>query len=393
MKEGGERVEREGDENTGWESVAELAGKMDSEEKASKSDFEMYLATVGEVDAEDVALEVRKYTDKIERGELEKIYDEWAADPEEGASLAVKYFTELFEVEPAPRFDFVSKDELDAEQEVDSGGSYQDDEEGGIIFIDEDGSDEDDVRFRIAVIGHEMWHARQYRMAKIVDDERGSLYRYNIDNYIEKSDSPGLYKEQLVEAEAYAVGKTISDLLAEHEREVNASRWAEVEEALKPEKIKEVVDGVMRGFSKKSFLSAVGVSGLDELEENYRNDLVEVVDGIVRYFSGLLGGGPYEVEEIGWRQGIGADVEERRILLNLEWAQEQKCNEMIAMTANILYWLCGAEKRCDLDDKRGRIYRYGERVGKDVLRAESSAFAEAFKMKIEEMGASERTDK
>lgn len=387
MREGGERVEREGSGATGWEEVASLAGRMENEnddaDNSLKTDFEMYLATVGEVDLDDIRREISKYTDKIEEEKLERIYDEWTVNPESSAKSAVEYFAELFEVEPVPDFKFASKDESDGKQ-TESGGSCQNNEDGVSIVINQDGSDEDDVVFRIATLGHEMWHARQRMMAKTADEKRGALYRYNIDNYIKLEVSPGLYKKQLVEAEAYAVQEVISGLLTEHEKRINAPRWNAVEDALRPERIKEVVYTAMENFSEKSFLDTMEVSGLEELGEAYKKDLVKVVTNAVGYFSGLLGDESYKVEKMDWRNGIGADVEEKKVLLNPDWAQNQECNKMLAMTANVVYWLHGAEKRYNSDDKKGIIYRYGERIGKDVLKAESSAFADAINTRLKD---------
>lgn len=61
----------------------------------------------------------------------------------------------------------------------------------------------------VEMLSHELWHAKQYE-AISDGEERGKLYEKNLDHYIKPQMDAEGYERQIIEAEAYDIGRRLS---------------------------------------------------------------------------------------------------------------------------------------------------------------------------------------
>ena len=61
----------------------------------------------------------------------------------------------------------------------------------------------------VEVLSHELWHAKQYEMMHD-GEERGILYKENLDHYIRGQMDEEGYRRQIIEAEAFDIGGSIA---------------------------------------------------------------------------------------------------------------------------------------------------------------------------------------
>lgn len=309
MNRGGERVEREGDENTGWESVAalasqapdksqELSGDSENEDEKVKSAELLGKALQREVfekvNQHRVERVVNRVLDRVDGGILLELQDRISSDIEDGVRLATDYYVNILGLERIPS---VSEGELKDETLAKCIVSLDMRHDAQIVYdekkVNESGDD------LLSTLGHEFWHAWQNqeirRDAKNGRSWEGMLYFYNYANYVSGTDDYAMYRGQLVEVEAYEFEKGIAQKI----KDAKLGRFIEGHSEIYGEEnmvgIEQELQGVFRGFEVDDFLEKVGAAKVEEFfekiinSEDNKTDIENLASRYVDYLTDLVG--------------------------------------------------------------------------------------------------------
>lgn len=316
MREGGERVEREGSGATGWESVAELASQAHDESQELKDDTEAVIAVEDETDeAEENELEraeiekrfrreaftdvsskqiertIEKFVDSIDGDKLLDLQQAVAEDLQ-GVEAAEEYFTELLGLKMKPA---LKEKKLPGSTLAICSADLNHDVPD-VIFCDRDKLQGDTEQF-VLTLAHENWHSFQNQEIRgwrnhtdtSTHGWRAGIYAYNNANYIRSEDDLYGYRNQLLEAEAY----TFEDKLKVKMRNAKILRMAkEHPEIYSDENMPEIeqeMQKVFQDFDVKPFLEKMGTKTLGEFfEKTVGNDSEVDVEDFAKRYLGVL---------------------------------------------------------------------------------------------------------
>ena len=148
----------------------------------------------------DIAKTCRPFLNEIEfnKPRAWDILEAYEHNYRKGNAVFVDYLSELFGIEP-PEIVYRRA------RERGLAGAYYPDE-NKIYFYYRTNRDERGRGDDMNTIAHEMWHALQESVSIRKDSQRGELYRYNSNFYINYLDDDEGYHDQLMEKEAFYFG-------------------------------------------------------------------------------------------------------------------------------------------------------------------------------------------
>lgn len=210
-----------------------------SQEALSQKRTSFYEEVFDQAGIGDIARTCRPFIDAIEfnKPKTWDILEAYERDYRKGNAIFVEQLSELFDIEP-PKIIYRRAKRRGL------AGAYSPDE-NKIYFYYRENRDRRGRPDDINTIAHEMWHAFQESVSIERDSQRGDLYRYNSNFYIDCSDDDEGYRTQLMEKEAFYFGDTM-------ERKLRAMLWLGQDAQTRIARGKDVVTKFINSIGKRN---------------------------------------------------------------------------------------------------------------------------------------------
>ncbi len=194
-------------ENTPTSNQKADIKKILEDPKQIFEEYKEYYPEIYNPDQTEIRSLSKEVTDKVSRKDmLNFIKIACETNMDDAEDFLVPKIASAYGLKNIPYIAHLDADDIDPEN-PDKGGGF--DRYNNIItlYFGENGIDS--ICDYVEMLSHELWHARQYEM--ISDGkEKGKLYEKNLKYYIRPQMDKDGYEQQIVEAEAYDIGRILS---------------------------------------------------------------------------------------------------------------------------------------------------------------------------------------
>lgn len=149
----------------------------------------------------------REITDRVSRKDmLDFVKITCETDMDDAEHFLIPKIANAYGLKNTPYVVHLDADDVDSENS-DKGGGF--DRYNNIIALYFGENYINSFCDYVEMLSHELWHAKQYEMIRD-GEEKGKLYEKNLNYYIKPQMDENGYEQQIVEAEAYDIGRRLS---------------------------------------------------------------------------------------------------------------------------------------------------------------------------------------